>query len=156
MGLLFEGCSIGCGYRSQTPKHGEGVHYDVNQSLNVALGGSIDFPSPLNELFPRCSLSVEVDPGSNHSTFCRHPVQQLMTAVAAILYPTALLTPGQQRRLETGRSSTSGGRSSNRKISALAHGEGCRNSGAAGFLGMIESWSCRKTGSNCIHIPEQC
>ena len=88
------------------PKYRQGIYSEVDQSLNEALGGSIDFLSSLDELFPRCSPSVEVALRSDHSanifgvldyfhfskllTGCRHPVQQLMKTFVAILYPTEL------------------------------------------------------------------
>ena len=73
--------------------------------FNKAFGGLVDFLGSFNG-FPRCRPSLEVALKSNHSayifgvldyfhfakllTVCRHPLQQLMTDVIAILYPTAL------------------------------------------------------------------
>ena len=67
MGLLFEGRPIRCAYGSQKSKYRQGIYFEVNQSLNEALGGSIEFPSSLDEFLPRCGPSVEVALGSNHS-----------------------------------------------------------------------------------------
>ena len=74
-GLLFEGCSIRCGYGSQILKYRQSIYFEVNQSLNEALGGFVYFPISLDELLQRCSPSVEVALGSIHN-------------VAAILHPT--------------------------------------------------------------------
>ena len=65
MGFLFEGCLIRCGFGSQISKDRQNTYFEVNQSLNEALGGSIYYPSSLDELFPWCHPLVEV--ASNHS-----------------------------------------------------------------------------------------
>ena len=96
---------------------------------------------------------MEVALGSNHSatmfsvldkfhfakllTVCRHLVQQRMTTVAAILYPTALpmieIEPSHpvhhNKGWRQGDHQRPGGRSSYRKL-----GEGCRKSGVAAAL----------------------
>ena len=52
---------------AQNPRNECAIYFEVNQSLNEALGGSIYFPSSLIELYPRCRPSVEAALGSNHS-----------------------------------------------------------------------------------------
>ena len=76
----------------------QGKYFEINQSLDGALGGSVAFPNSSDD-FPRCSPSVEVAPGSNQCantfgvldyfhfakllTVCRHPVQKHVTAIVA-------------------------------------------------------------------------
>ena len=45
VGFFLEGYFIRCGYGPSVPKHCQGKYFEVNQSLDWAFGGLVDFPS---------------------------------------------------------------------------------------------------------------
>ena len=106
VGFFLESCSIKCGDGSQVSQSRQSVNFDVDQSFHEAFRGSVYFPSSLIELLPRCCPSVEEPSATiiaptylanltifisrNSGQFVKTHSNKFLTAVIAVLYPTAL------------------------------------------------------------------